>query len=193
MDAQRVPIEPFGTILDDHIALAERLRALGPKVRQIADACCAALARGNKLLFCGNGGSAADSQHLATEIIVRFETKRRALPALALTTDTSALTAASNDFGIEQMFARQVAALGRAGDVLIGLTTSGTSPNVLVAFRAAREIGVHTICLTGRDGGQAKELSDICLIVPSDSTARIQEMHIIIGHAICASIDIAFT
>jgi D-sedoheptulose 7-phosphate isomerase len=152
------------------------------------------LRAGGKLLLCGNGGSAADSQHIATELTVRFEMDRPGLAAIALTTDSSALTAAANDLGFEQVFARQVAALGRKGDLLIGLTTSGTSPNIVAALKAARAGGLVTACLTGRNGGAiAKEkLADHCLVVPSDNTARIQEMHIFIGHFLCAAIDAAF-
>jgi D-sedoheptulose 7-phosphate isomerase len=179
-------------ILTEHIEVANRLRSLAPLVETIAIEICETLKRGNKVLICGNGGSAADSQHIAAELAVRFEKNRIALPAIALTTDTSALTAAANDLGVEQMFARQVAALGRAGDALIGITTSGNSLNVLAALKIAREGGLRAICLTGGDGGQAKDVADICLAVPSASTARIQEMHILIGHAICAAVDRAF-
>jgi D-sedoheptulose 7-phosphate isomerase len=152
------------------------------------------LRAGGKLLLCGNGGSAADSQHIATELTIRFEAERQALPAIALTTDTSALTAAGNDFGFDRIFARQVAALGRKGDLLIGLTTSGDSTNVIAALEAARAQGLTTACLTGRDGGRvaSESLADHCLIVPSDRTARIQEVHILIGHLLCAAIDAAF-
>lgn len=182
----------FENALAEHLDVAKRMRALTPLIAVIADEICDALKRGNKALFCGNGGSAADSQHLAAEFVVRFSKNRVALPALALTTDTSVLTAAVNDWGPEQMFARQVAALGREGDILIGLTTSGNSTNVLTAFREARRRGVRAICLTGGDGGRAKAEADICVAVPSQSVARIQEMHIVIGHVICAAIDAAF-
>lgn len=153
------------------------------------------LRAGGKLLFCGNGGSAADAQHIATEFTVRFETTRQALPAIALSTDTSALTAASNDLGYEQVFARQVEALGRPGDMLVGITTSGKSPNVSAALVAARAAGLVTACLTGRDGGDiaARGLADHCLIVPSATTAHIQEVHIFLGHLLCAAADDAFS
>jgi D-sedoheptulose 7-phosphate isomerase len=184
----------FGRLLDDHKAVAGRMSALAEPAGRLAEAAISVLRAGGKLLLCGNGGSAADSQHIATELTVRFETDRQALPALALTTDSSALTAAGNDLGFEQVFARQVAALGRKGDLLIGLTTSGTSPNVVAALKAARSAGLVTACLTGRDGGSvaAERLADHCLVVPSDNTARIQEMHSFIGHFLCAAIDAAF-
>lgn len=182
----------FEEAMAEHLDVATRMRNLAPLVAMAAEEICATLKRGAKALFCGNGGSAADSQHLAAELVVRFGTTRIALPAIALTTDTSALTAIVNDLGAEHMFARQVAALGAKGDVLIGLTTSGNSPNVLVAFQEARRRGLRVICLTGGDGGHAKDEADICVIVPSQSVARIQEMHIVIGHAICAAVDAAF-
>lgn len=182
----------FEEVLDEHLDVAMRMRALAPLIAAIAAEIREALRRGNKVLLCGNGGSAADSQHLATEFVVRFSKNRVALPAVALTTDTSILTAAVNDFGPEQMFARQVAALGREGDILIGLTTSGNSPNVLAALREARRRRLRAICLTGGEGGRAKAEADLCVAVPSQSVARIQEMHIVIGHAICATLDAAF-
>jgi D-sedoheptulose 7-phosphate isomerase len=182
----------FEEAMAEHLDVAARTRNLARLVATAAEEICAALKRGNKALFCGNGGSAADSQHLAAELVVRFGTTRIALPALALTTDTSALTATVNDLGVEHMFARQVAALGAKGDVLIGLTTSGNSPNVIAALQEARRRGLRAICLTGRDGGRAKDAADISIIVPSNSVARIQEMHIVIGHAICAAVDAAF-
>ena len=184
----------FGRLLDDHMAVAGRMSALAEPAGRLAEAAISVLRSGGKLLLCGNGGSAADSQHIATELTVRFEADRPALAAISLTTDSSALTAAGNDLGFEQIFARQVAALGRKGDLLIGLTTSGTSANVVAALRAARLSGLVTACLTGRDGGLvAKDrLADHCLVVPSDNTARIQEMHIFIGHFLCAAIDAAF-
>jgi D-sedoheptulose 7-phosphate isomerase len=182
----------FEEAMAEHVDVATRMRNLAPLVATAADEICAAFKRGNKALFCGNGGSAADSQHLAAELIVRFAKTRIALPAIALTTDTSALTAAANDLGVEHMFARQVAALGAKGDILVGLTTSGNSSNVLAAFQEAKRRGLRVVCLTGGDGGLAKNEADICIIVPSQTVARIQEMHIVIGHAICAAVDAAF-
>jgi D-sedoheptulose 7-phosphate isomerase len=193
LSAER-PGAVFSRLLDDHLAVAGGLSALAEPATRLAEAAISVLRAGGKLLLCGNGGSAADSQHIATELTVRFEADRQGLPAIALTTDGSAMTAAANDLGFEQVFARQVAALGRKGDLLIGLTTSGTSPNILAALKTARAAGLVTACLTGRDGGTVAsgKLADHCLVVPSGNTARIQEMHIFIGHFLCAAIDAAF-
>jgi len=144
---------------------------------------------GGKLMFCGNGGSAADSQHLAAEFTGRFLNDRRPLAALALSTDSSALTCIANDYAFDQVFERQVRALGRNGDVLVGISTSGNSANVLRAVRAARELGVATIGLLGRDGGQLARLCEMSVVVPSPITARIQEAHIFIGHNWCAMVE----
>jgi D-sedoheptulose 7-phosphate isomerase len=176
-------------LIGDHIALAQRLGAIEGDISRLCALAKETLARGGKLLLIGNGGSAADAQHIATELVVRFEKERAALPAIALTTDTSALTAAANDYGAERMFSRQVEALGRPGDLLIALSTSGNSPNVTAALKAARALGVQTALLTGRDGGAALPLADCAVVVPSDVTARIQEMHILIGHILCAAIE----
>lgn len=176
-------------LIGDHIATAERLSALSGEIVAVCAIAKEALARGGKLLLIGNGGSAADAQHIATELVVRFEKERTALPAIALTTDTSALTAAANDYGAERMFARQVEALARPGDLLIAFSTSGRSPNITAALRTARDMGVSTALLTGRDGGEALPLADRAVVVPSDVTARIQEMHILIGHILCAAIE----
>jgi D-sedoheptulose 7-phosphate isomerase len=154
-----------------------------------AAACVEALKRGNKVLFAGNGGSAADAQHLAGELVSRFAYDRPGLAAFALTTDTSVLTAIGNDYGYEHLFARQLEAVGCAGDVFVGISTSGRSPNVLNALRVAREKGIVTVGMTGRTGGQMPELCDHLLRTPSDSTPRIQEGHIAMGHAICQFIE----
>lgn len=186
-------VADFERLVDEHLRCVERSKALLAHAVILAEAAISVLRSGGKLLLCGNGGSAADSQHIATELTVRFETARRALPAIALTTDTSALTAAGNDLGFDQVFARQIAALGQKGDLLIGLTTSGNSPNVIEALKTGRAMGLVTACLTGRDGGRiaAESLAEHCLTVPSDSTARIQEMHILTGHLLCAAVDAA--
>jgi D-sedoheptulose 7-phosphate isomerase len=189
---ERLPLPAlFGRLLDDHMAAAERTRTLLGPAAALAEAAISVLKGGGKVLLCGNGGSAADSQHVATELTIRFERKRRGLPAIALTTDTSALTAAGNDFGFSRVFARQVEALGRPGDMLIGISTSGHSENVVEALKAARAGGLVTACLSGRNGGVIAEagLADHCLVVPSENTARIQEMHIFILHAFCLAID----
>lgn len=157
-----------------------------------ADVECAAalwsscLAKGGKLMFCGNGGSAADSQHLASELSGRFVEERRPLAALALTTDSSALTCIANDYDFNTVFSRQVAALGRPGDCLIAISTSGTSPNVVRAAETASRLGMKTVGLLGRDGGRLAPLCDVSVIVPSWVTARVQEAHIFIGHTLCA-------
>ena len=145
-----------------------------------------------KVLFFGNGGSAADSQHLSAEFVGRYEKERRALPAIALTTDTSALTAIANDYGYEKVFSRQIEALGVAGDVAFGFSTSGNSKNVILAFEKAKECGLYTIGFTGRDGGQIRLAADLCIVVPSEKTSRIQESHGLLGHILCERIDELF-
>ena len=167
----------------------ELAEAQAGAILEVIDAVVAALARGNTVFFFGNGGSAADSQHLAAELVGRFTLERRPLPALALTTDTSILTSIGNDYGFDQIFLRQVQGLGRAGDVAIGLSTSGNSPNVLQAIDAARAGGMVTVALTGQGGGRLADRVDFCLRVPSTDTARIQESHITIGHLICQGVD----
>ncbi|MBX3229654.1 MAG: SIS domain-containing protein [Labilithrix sp.] len=150
------------------------------------------LRAGNKVLFCGNGGSAADAQHLAAELVGRYVTERRALPGIALTVDTSILTAVGNDYGFERVFARQVEALGQKGDVLVAITTSGGSPNVLAAIESARARGVKVLGLTGAKGTKLAASCDACVAVPSRVTSRIQECHIMIGHVLCEAVDAAF-
>lgn len=152
---------------------------------KVADACVATLRHGGKILFAGNGGSAADAQHLAGELVSRFNYDRPGLAAFALTTDTSVLTAIGNDYGYERLFARQVEAVGRAGDVFFAISTSGRSPNILAALEVARAKGLLTVGLTGRSGGRMAEFCDHVLRTPSDETPRIQEGHIAIGHTIC--------
>jgi D-sedoheptulose 7-phosphate isomerase len=149
-----------------------------------------ALDAGNKVILFGNGGSAADSQHIAGELVSKFRRERKALPAIALTTDTSILTSIANDFGFEYVFARQVEALGAPGDIALGISTSGNSPNVIHALRVARQLGLVTIGFTGEDGGELKDAVDICFQVPSNSTPRIQEMHITVAHTLCELIEI---
>ncbi|MFZ5435620.1 MAG: D-sedoheptulose 7-phosphate isomerase [Bacillota bacterium] len=179
------------SLIDAHIALAAELRRLVPKIAKAAKLVAEALGDRGKVLLCGNGGSAADAQHIAGELVGRFLRERRPLPALALNTNTSTLTALGNDYGFEEVFARQVAALGRPGDVLIAISTSGKSPNVVRAASAARKKGLKVIGLTGAGGGELKELCDLCLCIPSESTPRIQEMHILIGHIICELVEAA--
>lgn len=167
-------------------------RAADALAAQIAEATAltrASLAAGGTLFFCGNGGSAADAQHIATEYTIRYLRTRRALRAVALTTDTSALTAAGNDYSFDEIFSRQVEALGRAGDVLFVHTTSGNSPNCLRAIEAAKALGMKTVALTAKDGGKVKGLADLTIIVPTARTDRAQELHLAIQHAICDAVD----
>ena len=182
MDPRQFLAEQFAeheqTVAATRDAVAESFAAL-------VDACSRAIEAGGKILFFGNGGSAADAQHLATELVVRYRVNGRALAAIALTTDTSILTACSNDFTFDDIFARQVEALMKPEDVAIGISTSGNSPNVLKALQAARAIGGTAAGLSGRDGGRMVGLADPLLVVPSPVTARIQEMHILLGHALC--------
>lgn len=172
-------IETKKKLLETHVALIEKA------AQAVADC----VKKGNKLLFFGNGGSASDSQHLAAEFVGRYEKERRALPAIALTTDTSILTAVGNDYGFERVFARQVEAHGKKGDIAFAISTSGNSPNVLAAAEKARQMGLVVIGLTGRDGGKLKTASDIAIVVPSEKTSRIQECHILIGHILCERVD----
>jgi D-sedoheptulose 7-phosphate isomerase len=158
-------------------------------LNKLAQCCVDALSSGGKILFFGNGGSAADAQHLATELTVRFIADRRALAAIALTTDSSALTACGNDLGFDAVFSRQIEALGRPGDVAIGFSTSGNSPNVIRALEIARQFGMTAAAFTGRTGGKMRHLADPILLIPSSTTARIQEMHGLLGHVLCAEIE----
>ena len=187
-----MPSQIIKSELADHLALARRMHEIEPDIHQVCELVVGALARGNKIFFMGNGGSAADAQHISTELICRFRTDRLSLPSIALTTDTSAITAISNDFGYQEVFARQLAGLSQPGDLVIGITTSGNSPNIIRAFEWAQEKEVTTIGLLGKDGGKVKDLCDFALIVPHDDTARIQEMHILIGHIVCAWVDEKF-
>ncbi len=169
----------FNSEFEEHHDVARRTQAaLEGVFVSLLNACVASLRNGGKLMFFGNGGSAADAQHLATELTIRYKTNRSAIAALALTTDTSALTAAGNDLGFERLFSRQIEALGKKGDVAIAISTSGKSSNILAAMRQARSMGIVTASLSGKGGGDIAPLTDHLLIVPSDATARIQEMHI---------------
>ena len=147
------------------------------------------LKNGNKILLCGNGGSAADAQHIAAELTGRYKTERRGLPGIALTTDTSALTAIGNDYGYDRVFDRQFEALANSGDLLIGISTSGNSKNIISTLKLAKEMKCSTIGFSGRDGGAMNDICDVNLVVPSDDTPRIQEMHILFGHTICQIVD----
>ena len=183
----------YTTALKDHTALLERLQSsdsISRQYYQSAELLLSALQEGNKLLLCGNGGSAADAQHIAAELVGRFYLERRAINAETLTVNTSSLTAIANDYSIEQVFARQVEAKGRPGDVLVGLTTSGTSKNILAVFEKARSIGMKNICFTGESAPSSLDtLCDVVLRVPSSCTPRIQEVHILLGHILCEYIE----
>jgi D-sedoheptulose 7-phosphate isomerase len=174
-------IAMLDALLADDLALgaAARIAAVG------ADA----IRRGNKIMFCGNGGSAADSQHLAAELVGKLSLDRPGMAALALTVDTSALTAIGNDFGYDQVFARQLEALGRPGDLLIGISTSGRSRNVVAALETARRMGITTVAMTGSQRGPMAEVSDIWLPIPHTETQKIQEGHIVLGHAVCELVE----
>jgi D-sedoheptulose 7-phosphate isomerase len=180
----------FARELADHADVMSRtVQAVRDSFPALVDACRAALAQGHKLLLFGNGGSAADAQHFATELVVRYQKNRRAIRALALTTDTSALTAIGNDFGFDDLFARQIEALCSAGDVAIGISTSGNSENIVRGLRAARQQGAVTVALTGGTGGRLLDIVDHAIVVPSSTTARIQEMHLLLGHTLCALLE----
>jgi len=184
-DATRIAEAAFAAT----VALHERVgRNLGPAL-VAAQAIAEALGAGGKLLAFGNGGSAADAQHLAAELVGRFQKERAAIPAIALTVDTSVLTSVANDYSFKQVFARQVEALGRPGDVAIGISTSGESPNVLIALQAAKVQGLKTVALTGRDGGSVGRAADIHVNVPDQNAARVQEVHRTLMHVICEIVE----
>jgi len=181
----------FDTHISQHMAALRSLAGLQTAIEDAGKRIAECLQRGNKVLLCGNGGSAADAQHIAAELVGRFITERKGLPAIALTTDTSILTAVANDYGYDHVFARQVEAHARTGDVLIGISTSGNSDNVLMAIAAAIQVGCTTIGLLGRDGGKLNKMVNQAITVPVQTTAAIQECHIVIGHMWCAMVDAA--
>jgi D-sedoheptulose 7-phosphate isomerase len=172
-----------------NLALMAQDAELQATVSAVALACCKALRNGGKVLFCGNGGSAADAQHLAGEFISRFNYDRNPLAAIALTTDTSVLTAIGNDYGYEKVFQRQVGGLGRPGDVIVGISTSGRSKNVLLALETARQMGLVTVGMTGNQREVIEQHVDLCIRIPSNSTPKIQEGHIVVGHALCGLVE----
>ncbi|MDE3187052.1 MAG: D-sedoheptulose 7-phosphate isomerase [Acidobacteriota bacterium] len=175
----------------DHAAVIQALPAQQPVLETIAAEMTRAVLAGNKVLWCGNGGSAADAQHLAAELVGRFRRERRGLPSIALTTDTSILTAVANDYGYESVFSRQVEALCRNGDVVVGISTSGNSRNICAALEAARGMGAFTVAFTGESGGLMTSIADAILRIPSKDTARIQEAHILCGHILCDWIELS--
>jgi len=180
----------FKSTIIRHQKMVEGLSALEPQINELVEKIEQALANGNKLFFFGNGGSASDAQHLAAEFVVRYCKQRSPLAAIALTTDTSILTAHGNDFSFDTIFDRQLLALAKAGDIAIGLSTSGNSANVINGLQTAKEAGCWTCAFTGHSGGQLKDQADSCIQIPSDETARIQEGHIIIGHWLCEAMDL---
>lgn len=179
------PTSIFSQAIDDHLAVIASLRDQQSLLKRIAEEMAHAVLSGKKVLWCGNGGSAADSQHLAAELMGRFRRERCAVPSIALTTDTSILTAVGNDYGYEKVFQRQVEALCSKGDVLVGISTSGSSKNVCAALQTARQIGAFTVAFTGQSGGEIAAIADVALRVASKNTARIQEGHILCGHMLC--------
>src|SRR5262245_33371748 len=180
----------FASEVEELIGVATATRTvLGTAFHRMLDAWVECIGGGGKLMFFGNGGSAGDAQHLAAELTIRYSKDRAAIAAIALTADTSAITAGANDLGFEQIFARQIEALGRRGDLALAITTSGRSPNVILALEAAKKLGLVAAALTGGDGGKLPGLADPLLIVPSKTTARIQEMHISLGQMLCAGLE----
>ncbi len=175
--------------VNEHISVASSIFDLLPDIGKVASILIDAFSKGNKLLIFGNGGSASDAQHIAAELVGRFVKERAGLPAIALNTDTSILTSVGNDYGYESVFSRQIEALSKPGDVVMGISTSGNSKNVVKALKIASTLNCQTVGLLGKDGGEIKEITDINIIVPSDTTARIQEMHILIGHMLCEAVD----
>lgn len=172
-----------------HLQSANKIFALTQEVEKVAKILTNALDKGNKILICGNGGSAADAQHFAAELTGRYKKERKGLSAIALSVDTSALTAIGNDYGFEFVFSRQVEALAKSGDVLFGISTSGNSANVLNAAKVAKDLGAVVVGLSGRDGGALNQISDINLIMPDNDTPRIQELHILVIHILCDIIE----
>jgi D-sedoheptulose 7-phosphate isomerase len=176
---------------EEHAKTVEQtLNGVRESFPDLVEACANAVRKGGKILFLGNGGSASDAQHLATELVVRYKKNRPTIASIALTTDTSLLTAAANDLGYETVFARQVEALAKPEDVVVGISTSGNSENVVLALAEAQNVGATVVAFTKRSGGRLADLADILITVPSDSTARIQEMHILLGHALCEALEI---
>lgn len=177
----RYTIETYQTLFENEVVLEQ--------VNRVIERLSVALQNGNQILFFGNGGSAADAQHFAAELVGRFLQERRALPAQALSTNPSIVTAIGNDYGYEHVFSRQIRALGRRGDIAFGISTSGNSPNVIEALQAAREMGLYTVALAGRTGGALASVSDECICIPADGSPRIQEGHLLFGHIICEGIE----
>ena len=168
---------------------AKTIEALQSDFNEMLEACAKAIKSGNKIMFFGNGGSAADAQHLAAELGVRYIDDRAPIAGISLTTDTSTLTAAGNDYGFDNIFSRQIEAIGNKGDVAIAISTSGNSPNITKAIESAKDKGITVVGLTGKTGGKMRDMCDHILIIPSNSTARVQEMHILLGHMLCGALE----
>lgn len=183
----------FSDELRSHLEVANLVLSVEEQVMKVANIVIDTLKNGNKIIICGNGGSAADAQHFAAELTGRYKSERVSLGAIALTTDTSAITAIGNDYGYDMVFSRQLSGVGRAGDLLVAISTSGNSQNVLKAIQVAKANGIKSVGLSGKGGGAMNDACDINIVVPSNDTARIQEMHILIIHTICAAVDGAFS
>lgn len=182
-------MEIITAAFDEHITVIQQLRSLEPKIRELATQMISVLKNGGKILWMGNGGSAADAQHLAAELVGRFYRERRALASIALTTDTSILTSVANDYDYSRIFARQLEALCLPNDIVVGISTSGNSPNVLAGIEVARTLGAFTVGFSGKAGGELASQVDCSIQVPSTTTARIQEGHSLVGHILCECID----
>ena len=181
----------FSDAITEHITIISQLDTQRDSFERVAIRMTDCLLQGHKILWCGNGGSAADAQHLAAELVGRFRSERRALPSIALTADTAVLTSIANDCGFAEIFDRQLEALCVPGDVVVGISTSGKSPNVCAALQRARELGAFTVAMTGETGGRLAGLADVCLRVGSNDTARVQEGHILFGHILCEWVELA--
>ena len=180
----------YNMLIEEHIRTIEMMRTeCMEDISRFAEACRTVIASGHTIYLMGNGGSACDCQHFAAELVGRFQKERQAMAAVAMTTDTSILTALGNDYGFETIFSRQVEALVRPGDLVVGISTSGNSPNIMKALEKANERGAVTVGLTGRSGGKMKAVCDICICIPSDVTARIQEAHLLVEHLVCQRIE----
>jgi D-sedoheptulose 7-phosphate isomerase len=184
--------DTISAIIQESRGLHERLMHLIPQIEQAAQLMIECIEVGGKIMFAGNGGSAADAQHLAAELVNRFKKERRPMAGIALTTDTSVITAIGNDYSFDEIFAKQIKALGRAGDLFIGISTSGNSRDIIRAIETARNMGIATICLTG-EGGKIKDLAGCAIAVPSGNTPRVQEVHILIGHILCELLENALS
>ncbi len=182
----------FARAFEEHLRVIDELKQQQGTLEALGRRMFEAVADGKKVLWCGNGGSAADAQHLAAEFVGRFRRERRPLASIALTTDTSILTSIGNDYGYEQVFSRQVLALAEPGDIVVGISTSGNSPNVVEALEAAREVGAYTVAMTGEGGGRMAGLADCTVCVPTKDTARVQEGHILCGHMLCDWVELAW-